>query len=190
MTRSEQLFRVGEPDTKKPPQRGLFILSASYFPPGQPEIRLPASAFGATFPGPPPPSPRCRRANGRLSRTFWCRLPSPGDRLSHPICSRAKHSQSSARRAHPAREVHSQAGPRVHLMRRHQLLLTTPLLLAPVPQGLKMHTHRCILRSRLLKFVQSLYPPYSVASLVTGSKIHEDPRTRIVAIGILTALLA
>ncbi len=142
------------------------------------------------FPDPAPPSSRYRRANGRLSWTFCCRLASPGDRLSHPIRPRAKHSQSSARRAHPAREDHPQAGPRVCLMRRHQLLLTTPLLLAPVPQGLKMHTHRCILRSRLLKFVQSLYPPNSVASLVTGSMLHEDPRTRIASIGILTALLA
>jgi hypothetical protein len=66
-------------------------------------------------------------------------------------------------------------------MQRHQLLLTGPLLMAPVPQGLKMHTHRCILRSRLLKIVQSLYPPYSVASPVTGSSLQENPRTRIAA---------
>jgi len=132
-------------------------LPASNFRLGHNQIQFVSRASFATFPGPLPPLLQSRRANGRLSWSFCCRLASPGDRLSHPIRPRAKHSQSSARWAHPAREVHPQAGPKVRLMRRHQLLLTPPLLL--VPQGLEMHTHRCILRSRLLKFVQSLYPP-------------------------------
>ena len=146
------------------------------------------SAIGAVFPGPSPPSRRFRLAYGRLSSSYCCRILSPCDRPSHPDRSRAKHSQSSPRWAHPSREDHPQAGPRGCLMRRHQHLLTTPLLLAPVPQGLKMHTHRCILRSRLLKFVQALYSPNAIASLVTGSIIHHDPRTRTFAIGVLTAL--
>ena len=119
-------------------------LSASGPGSGQRQIRFGSRAIGGAYPGPSAPSPRFRHANGRLSWTFCCRLASPGDRPSHPMRPRAKHSQSSPRRAHPAREEHPQAGPRVCLMRRHQHLLTTPLLLAPVPQGLEMHTHRCI----------------------------------------------
>ena len=150
----------GAKHQKAPAKGAFFVLSASIVPAWQAQIRLPASAFGATFPGPAPPSPRLKR------------------------------SQSSARRAHPWRKIHPQVGPRVCLMRRHQLLLTTPLLLAPVPRGSRMRTHRCISRSRLLIFVRSLYPPNSVASLVTGSRLYEIPRTRIGAIAILTALLA
>ena len=137
----------------RPPKKGFFVLPASNFRLGHTQIQIVSGAIAATFAGPLPPSHQFRRAYGRFLWTVWCRFAFPCDRQSHPICSRPKHSQTSAPRAHPDRGLHPQAGLRVYLMQRHQLLLTGPLLLAPVPQGLKMRTHRCTIRSRLVKFV-------------------------------------